>query len=94
MQMISVSELRQNLSLYLEKVKEGGEIIVEDENEVIARITPFDEDAEEKILVEQGLRGYHVTLGFRHFLTVGIKDPSRERDIAPWHATVLKMAAY
>lgn len=55
MQTISISELRQNLSLYLEKVKEGDEIIVEDDNEAIARILPFDEETEEKILVERGL---------------------------------------
>lgn len=54
MQTISVSELRQNLGLYLEKVKHGDEIIVEDDNEVIARILPFDENAEERILVSQG----------------------------------------
>ncbi len=54
MQTISVSELRQNLSLYLEKVKDGDEIIIEDNSEVIARILPFDENDEEKILVDQG----------------------------------------
>jgi prevent-host-death family protein len=53
MQTISVSELQQNLNLYLEKVKDGDEIIVEDENEVIARILPF--DTEEKRLVAGGL---------------------------------------
>ncbi len=55
MQTISVSELQQNLGLYLEKVKDGDEIIVEDNNEVIARILPFDENSEEQILVSQGL---------------------------------------
>ncbi len=54
MQTISISELQQNLGLYLEKVKDGDEIIVEDDNEVIARILPFDENSEEQILVEQG----------------------------------------
>ena len=53
MQTISVSELQHNLSLYLEKVKDGDEIIIEDENEVIARILPFDEKTEEQILVSQ-----------------------------------------
>jgi prevent-host-death family protein len=54
MQTISVSELRQNLSLYLEKVKDGDEIIIEDNSEVIARILPFDAGGEGKFLVEQG----------------------------------------
>ncbi len=54
MQTISVSELQQNLGLYLEKVKDGDEIIVEDDNEVIARILPFAEKDEEQILVSQG----------------------------------------
>lgn len=54
MQTISVSELQQNLGLYLEKVKDGDEIIIEETGEVIARILPFDENTEEKILVSQG----------------------------------------
>jgi prevent-host-death family protein len=53
MQTISVSELRRNLSLYLEKVKDGDEIIVEEENQVIARILPF--ETEEERLVADGL---------------------------------------
>ncbi len=39
--------------LYLEKVKDGDEIIVKEENEVIARILPFDNA--EQLLVSQGL---------------------------------------
>lgn len=54
MQTISISDLQQNLGLYLEKVKDGDELIIEDDNEVIARILPFDENAEEKTLVSQG----------------------------------------
>ena len=53
MQTISISELQHNLNLYLNKVKDGNEIIVEENDEIIARIMPFDE--EEKILVERGL---------------------------------------
>jgi len=53
MQTISVSELQHNLTLYLEKVKDGDEIIVKEENEVIARILPFDN--EEQLLVSQNL---------------------------------------
>ena len=53
MQTVSISELQHNLSLYLEKVKDGDEIIIEEENEAIARILPFDN--EEKHLVSDGL---------------------------------------
>ena len=55
MQTISVRELQHNLGLYLEKVKEGNEIIIEEENEAIARILPFDADDEEARLVTEGL---------------------------------------
>lgn len=54
MQTVSVNELRQNLNLYLEKVKDGDEIIIEETGEVIARISPFDDKDEEEILVSQG----------------------------------------
>ena len=54
MQTISVSELQHNLGLYLEKVKDGDEIIVEDDNKMIARILPFDENNEEQVLISQG----------------------------------------
>ncbi len=55
MQTISVSELEHNLGFYLEKVKEGDEIVVEEENEVIARILPVDANNEEARLVAEGL---------------------------------------
>ena len=54
MQTINVGELQHNLSVYLEKVKDGDEIIVEDGDELIARILPFDENDEEQTLVSQG----------------------------------------
>ena len=55
MQTISVSELEHNLGLYLEKVKKGDEIVVEEENEVIARILSADTNNEEARLVAEGL---------------------------------------
>jgi antitoxin (DNA-binding transcriptional repressor) of toxin-antitoxin stability system len=54
MQTINVSELQHNLNIYLEKVKDGDEIIVEEGNEMIARILPFEEMDEEKTLVSKG----------------------------------------
>ncbi len=55
MQTVTVGELQHNLSLYLKKAKNGDEIIVEDNNEVIARILPFNTQIEEQILVSQGI---------------------------------------
>ena len=54
MQTVTVGELQHNLSLYLKKAKNGDEIIVEENNEVIARILPFNSQIEEQILVENG----------------------------------------
>ena len=53
MQTVTVGELQHNLSLYLKQAKNGDEIIIEDNNEVIARILPFNSQIEEQILVEQ-----------------------------------------
>ncbi len=56
MHTVSVNELQRNLTLYLEKAKSGDEIIVEEENKVIARILPADaNDEEESRLVAEGL---------------------------------------
>ncbi len=56
MHTISVSELQHNLILYLEKAKDGDEIIVEDENEAIARILPADVKGEDARLAPKSLR--------------------------------------
>ena len=53
MQTINVNELQHNLNVYLAKVKDGDEIIVEDGNVMIARILPF--ETEESRLVAGGL---------------------------------------
>lgn len=55
MQTVTVGELQHNLSKYLKKAKNGDEIIVEENNEVIARILPFNSEIEEQILVSQGI---------------------------------------
>lgn len=55
MQTISINELQHNLNLYLRKAKDGDEFVVEENDEIIARITSFDENEEEKMLVQQGL---------------------------------------
>jgi antitoxin (DNA-binding transcriptional repressor) of toxin-antitoxin stability system len=55
MQTVSVGELQLNLGLYLKKAKNGDEIIVEENDEVIARILPFNSEIEEQMLVSQGI---------------------------------------
>ncbi len=55
MHTISVSQLQHNLISYLEKAKDGDEIIIEDKNEAIARILPLDVRDEEARLVAEGL---------------------------------------
>jgi len=55
MHTVSVSELQHNLISYLEKARDGDEIIIEDQNEVIARILPADVRDEESRLVAAGL---------------------------------------
>ena len=55
MHTVSVSELQHNLISYLEKAKDGDEIIVEDENKAIARILPAAAKDEAARLVAEGL---------------------------------------
>jgi prevent-host-death family protein len=59
MQTVNIAELKNNLSAYLEQVKNGAELIVKDRNRPVARLVPFiageDLDAEEAALVAGGL---------------------------------------
>ncbi|PYS52392.1 MAG: prevent-host-death protein [Acidobacteria bacterium] len=59
MQTVNIAELKNNLSAYLEQVKNGEELIVKDRNRPIARLVPLiggeDLDAEEAALVAAGL---------------------------------------
>jgi prevent-host-death family protein len=59
MQTVNIAELKNNLSAYLEKVKNGVELIVKDRNRPVARLVPLSEgedlDAEEAALVAGGL---------------------------------------
>ncbi len=54
MQTVTVGELQHNLNKYLKKAKNGDEIMVEENNKVIARILPFNSQSEEQLLVSQG----------------------------------------
>lgn len=59
MQTVNIADLKNNLSAWLEQVKNGEELVVKDRNKLIARIMPLvageDLDAEEEALVAAGL---------------------------------------
>ena len=59
MRTVNIAELKNNLSAYLEQVKNGTELIVKDRNRPVARLVPLtageDLDAEEEALVAAGL---------------------------------------
>ena len=79
MQTVSVSELQHNLTLYLEKVKDGDEIVVEDDNKMIARILPFDEKDGEQSLVSQGFMTLPKTQLTEHFWDTDAPEVSTEK---------------
>jgi prevent-host-death family protein len=59
MQTVNIADLKNNLSAWLEQVKNGEELIVKDRNTPIARLLPLaageDLDADEQALVAAGL---------------------------------------
>lgn len=59
MQTVNIAELKNNLSAYIDKVRNGEELIVKDRNRPVARLMPLtsgeDLDAEEGALVTAGL---------------------------------------
>jgi len=58
MKSVNIAELKNRLSLYLNEVKAGEEILVRDRNQPVARIVPLarsrDEDEELLTLASQG----------------------------------------
>lgn len=52
---VGVRELRNNLSRYLDKVREGEQLVVTDRGRPIARIVPAEEDRTFDSLVAEGL---------------------------------------
>jgi antitoxin (DNA-binding transcriptional repressor) of toxin-antitoxin stability system len=66
--------LKNNLSAYLEKVKNGAELIVKDRNNPVARLSPLiageDIDAEEAALVAGGLMRLPIKKKSNDFLTL------------------------
>lgn len=59
MQTVNIADLKNNLSAWLEQVKNGEELIVKDRNTPIARVMPLTAgehlDTEEEALVAAGL---------------------------------------
>ncbi len=59
MQTVNIADLKNNLSAWLEQVRNGEELVVKDRNTPIARVMPLaggeDLDAEEEALVAAGL---------------------------------------
>jgi prevent-host-death family protein len=47
-----VSELKAKLSAYLTEVRGGGTIVVYDRNTPIARLVPFEEEADDLVIIE------------------------------------------
>lgn len=74
MQTVNIAELKNNLSAYLEKVKNGVELIVKDRNRPVARLVPLSEgedlDAEEAALVAGGLMRLPVKVKSDDFLAL------------------------
>jgi len=58
MQRVNIAELKDNLSRYLNTVREGGEIIICDRNKAIAKIVPIasgeDPESERLALAAEG----------------------------------------
>lgn len=58
MRSVNIAELKNHLSTYLDRVREGEEIIVRDRRKPIAKIVPLASDdwaAEEQALIASGL---------------------------------------
>jgi prevent-host-death family protein len=59
MQTVNIADLKNNLSAYLEQVKNGQELIIKDRNRPVARLMPLtsgeDLNSEEEALVAAGL---------------------------------------
>ena len=72
MRTVNIAELKNNLSAYLEQVKNGVELIVMDRNRPVARLVPLiegeDLDAEEAALVAGGLMRLPVKIKSDDFL--------------------------
>jgi prevent-host-death family protein len=55
MQTVNIAELKNNLSAYLEQVRNGEELIVKDRNRPVARLVPLTSGEDLEALVAAGL---------------------------------------
>lgn len=82
MQTVNVADLKNNLSAWLEQVRNGEELVVKDRNTPIARLVPLaasgDLDAEEKILVGAGLMRLPLDKKKDNFLDFPAPEVSQE----------------
>ena len=80
MQTVNIAELKNNLSAYLEQVKNGAEIIVKDRNRPIARLLPLEADLEtdEELLVATGLMRLPLSAKNDDFLDFPVAEVSEE----------------
>jgi prevent-host-death family protein len=88
MQTVNIAELKNNLSAYLEQVKNGEELIVKDRNRPVARLVPLtfgeDLDAEEESLVAAGLMRLPIKEKSDDFLSL----PASQVAMADFHAVI------
>lgn len=83
MQTVNIADLKNNLSAWLEQVRNGEELIVKDRNTPIARLLPLiageDLDAEEEALVAAGLMRLPVEKKNNNFLNYPAPEVSMEK---------------
>lgn len=83
MQTVNIADLKNNLSSWLEQVKNGEELIVKDRNTPIARLMPLvageDLDAEEESLVAAGLMRLPLNKKNNDFLEYPAPEVSLDR---------------
>ena len=82
MQTVNIADLKNNLSAWLEQVRNGEELIVKDRNTPIARLMPLtsgeDLDAEEESLVAAGLMRLPLERNSNDFLDLPSPEVSLE----------------
>ncbi len=83
MQTVNIADLKNNLSAWLEQVRNGEELIVKDRNTPIARVMPLatgeNLEAEEEVLVAAGLMRLPLTEKSDDFLNFPAPKVSLDR---------------
>jgi prevent-host-death family protein len=76
---VGVRELRQNLSVYLDRVKEGESLDVTERGQVVARLAPSHGDAS---TYEQMIEDGRIIAGKANLSALGAPRPSRGRPLS------------